>query len=97
MLNGPHSKPVTHRCIPISQQKDLRRIILEIVSKLAPFTVTVCEVFVDYGGYFSATLLLGFQPEFHSMKLACRNQHFCQPVLRSGIGPLWNFNQQFMP
>ena len=31
------------------------------------------------------------------MKLVCRNQHLCQPVLRSGIGPLWNFDQQLMP
>ena len=52
IFNGSHGKPAADHCIPISQQKDLHRIVREIVSKLAPFTVTVCEVFVDYGGYF---------------------------------------------
>jgi hypothetical protein len=42
--------------IPFGQQNDLRCAVFEITVKFAPSAVAVCKIFVDCGGYFSATL-----------------------------------------
>jgi len=45
--------------IPFGQQNDLRCAVFEIIAEFAPSAVAVREIFVDCGGYFSATLPLG--------------------------------------